>query len=84
MQSCNIVASVTVWYRLPKPTLYRYDHPAGDKEISGRGGVEGGRDDDVVDADVDDPDDENYQLLRLSLLTSCRGYSLGSILEIIC
>ena len=41
-------------------------------------------DDDVVDADADDPDDENFQLLRLSLLTNCRVYSLGSILEIIC
>ena len=46
--------------------------------------MEGGLDDDVVDADADDPDDENYQLLRLSLLTGCRDCSLGSILEIIC
>ena len=29
--------------------------------------MEGGRDDDVVDADADDPDDEDDQLLRLYL-----------------
>ena len=46
--------------------------------------MEGGRDDDVVDADADDPDDRNFQLLRLSLLTGCPDYSLGPILELIC
>ena len=54
------------------------------RRFRGGGRVEGGRDDDVVDADVDDLDDETYQLLRLSLFTGCRDYSLGSILEIIC
>ena len=40
----------------------------------GGGEWNGGRDEDVVDADADDPDDENDQLLRLSVLIGCRDY----------
>ena len=39
--------------------------------------MEGGREDDVVDADVDDPEHEDDKSLRLSLLIGCRDYWLG-------